>query len=104
MIDWIVVVVIGAGTYLIRLSFIAILARTGIPPALERPLRYVAPAVFAAIIVPPILVPEGDLDISADNLEIYAAIAAGLVAWRTRNIAWTIVVGLVVLNLLDFLV
>ncbi len=103
MSEWAIVLVIGAGTYLSRLSFIGVLGRRGVPPSMEAPLRYVAPAVLAAIALPAVLAPSGSVDLTPTNLRLVAAILAGGVAWKTRNIALTIVVGLTALGVLDYL-
>jgi branched-subunit amino acid transport protein len=101
---WLIIVVIGAGTYLTRISFIAALGRRGVPAVIEAPLRYVAPAVLAAIAIPAIVTPGGGpVDLTPANLRLVAAVVAGGVAWKTRNIGLTIVVGLVILGVLDFL-
>ncbi len=92
---WITVSAIGVGTYLIRLSFIGAVGTRRMPPWFERALKYVGPAVLAAISVPAILLAEGSLDVTpAGNPEVLASVAAGLTAWRTRNIAITFVVGM----------
>lgn len=90
-----IVVIIGIGTYLFRLSFIAIFGRSGVPSWLEAPLRYVAPAVLAAIVAPAVIAPEGTIEmLPATNPKVLAATVASLVALRTKSVAWTIVVGM----------
>jgi branched-subunit amino acid transport protein len=101
---WLLITIIGIGTVLMRVSFIGALGSRGVPRALEAPLRYVAPAVLAAIAFPAIVAPEGTADLTPGNLRLLAALAAGVVAWRTRNIGLTIVVGLAGLALLEALV
>jgi branched-subunit amino acid transport protein len=99
-----VVAAIGVGTYLIRLSFIGILGTRRLPPVLERALEFIAPAVLAALVVPAVVRPEGTVDLSPDNLKLFAALAAAAVAWATRNVLATIATGLSMLWLLDWLV
>ena len=100
---WLIIAIIGLGTYLMRLSFIGVLGRRGVPPVMEAPLRYVAPAVLAAISIPAIVAPSGPVDLTPANLRLVAAILAGGVAWKTRNMGLTILVGLVALGVLDYL-
>ncbi len=103
MSTWLIVVIIGAGTFLTRLSFIGVFGRRDLPAVLEAPLRYVAPAVLAAIAIPAIVAPGGGpVDLTPANLRFVAAIVAGGVAWKTKNIGFTIVVGLVTLGVLDY--
>lgn len=98
-----VVVTIGLGTYLIRLSFIGALGHRRLPQAAERALAYVAPAVLAALVFRAVIRPEGRVDLSLENLRLVAAAGAAVVAWLTRNVLATIGVGLGLLWLLDAL-
>lgn len=104
MSPWLIVLIVGIGTYLIRLSFVGILGDREIPAAVERPLRLVAPAVIAAIAIPEVVAPADVVDFSLDNLRLLAGIVAILVAWRTRSIGWTIGVGMATLWIMDWLI
>jgi len=94
---WLTMIMLGILTFSIRLSFIVILDRWETPPILQRALRFVPIAVLAAIIVPELVMPGGMLNISFTNLRLLAGIVAMLVAWKTKNIVWTIVAGMGVL-------
>ena len=94
---WLTMIILGILTFSIRLSFIVILDRWETPPILQRALRFVPIAVLAAIIVPELVMPGGTLNISFTNLRLLAGIIAMLVAWKTKNIVWTIVAGMGVL-------
>jgi len=94
---WLTLLGMGLVTYAIRLSLILLIGRIELPLIVQRALRFVPPAVLAAIIVPALLLPAGTLDISLGNARLIAGLCAALVAWRTRNILVTIVVGLAVL-------
>ena len=101
---WIAVIVIGVGTYLTRLSFIGAFGEREMPAWLERPLRFVAPAVLGAIVLPAVVRPEGAIDlIPASNPRFLAAVIAGLAAYRWRNVSVVIVLGMVALWVLDSL-
>ncbi len=99
---WLIIAIIGLGTYLIRLSFIGILGRVGVPGYIERPLRFVAPAVLAAIAVPELVAPEGTVAIGFDNLRLVAGIIAVAAAWKLRSMGPTIVAGMLSLWVLDW--
>jgi branched-subunit amino acid transport protein len=64
-------------------------------------LRFVPPAVLSAIVLPELVMPSGSLDLSLHNLRLLAGCVAMLVAWRTKNVLGTIVVGIGVLLLLQ---
>jgi branched-subunit amino acid transport protein len=100
---WVIIVIIGLVTYLIRWSFIGVLGKVGVPAFVERPLRFVAPAVLAAIAIPGLMAPTGTIDISFDNLRLVAGLIAVAVAWKTRAMGPTIVAGMLSLWLLDWL-
>ncbi len=98
----IVILAIGVGTYLERLSFIGIIGDREVPEWALIPLRYVAPAVFAALVVPAVLMQEGDLVLAPTaNPRALATVIALAVAWRTRSVAATITVGMGALWLLQ---
>jgi branched-subunit amino acid transport protein len=89
--------VAGVGTFLVRLSFIALLGRVEVPPVAVRALRFVPPAVLSAIILPEVVLRGGALDLRPSNARLAAATAAVLVAWRSRNVLLTIAVGMAAL-------
>jgi len=97
---WILLGVAGFGTWLLRLSFIALLGRvTAIPELVMRILRLIPAAVLAAIVTPSITHASGSFDLGTDRF--VAGIIAGLVAWRTKNVLATIGAGMGVLWLLQ---
>jgi branched-subunit amino acid transport protein len=100
---WLVMLAGGLLTYAMRLSFIILYSRWQMPEGVRRGLRFVPPAVLSAILVPDLLVPNGVLELSLNNVRLLAGMAAILVAWRTRNTLVTILAGMVILLLLGWL-
>ncbi len=97
---WIAIFLAGAGTYLMRASFLAAAHRlASVPTWAERILRQIPPAALAAIVLPAIVRPEGAFDLAQPRL--VAGVFAALVAWRTRNVLLTLVLGMVGLMLLE---
>jgi branched-subunit amino acid transport protein len=94
-----VLVIIGMGiiTYGIRLSLILLTERVKNPEPVRRALRYVPIAVLSAIIFPAMLRPEGPLDLSPGNPYLIAGLIAIGVAWCSRNVVLTMVIGMIVL-------
>ena len=86
-------------TYFTRYAMIAALGRE-VPALLRRWLRYVPPAVLAALVVPAALAPQGNLEI---GLRAWAVVVGAVVAWRTRSVLWTILGGLATFWLLRVL-
>ncbi len=95
------ILIIGASTFVTRLSFILLLGNRKIPPLAERSLRLVPPAVLSAIIFPEVLRPGGSLDLTPGNPRLIAGLLSALVAWRTKNIFLTIGAGMAALLLLQ---
>jgi branched-subunit amino acid transport protein len=91
----------GLLTFGMRLSFIYLLGRFEVPEAMRRALRFVPPAVLSAIVFPEVLRPTGSMDLSLDNHRLLAGVIAILVAWRTKNMLLTILLGMILLLILQ---
>lgn len=100
---WLMFIIIGLLTYAIRLSFILFFSKMNIPSLLQRAFRFVPVAVLSAIIFPALFLPKGVLALSFSNTRLLAGILAVGVAWRTKNVLVTLVVGMGALYLLQFL-
>lgn len=100
---WLIIIIGGLVTFAIRLSFILFWGRLNMPDWLQRALRFVPPAVLTAIIFPELLIRDNALDISLTNPRLVAGAIAILVGLKTKNIVWTIVVGMAVLWILQLL-
>jgi branched-subunit amino acid transport protein len=98
---WLILIATGLITYGIRLSLIVLYGKQEMPARLQQTLRYVPPAVLSAIIFPEVLLPGGVLNLSLGNPRLLAAALAALVAWRTKNVVLTIVVGMGMLLVLQ---
>lgn len=97
---WALIIGMGVVTYALRLSMIVLLGRVQLPPAVLRALRYVPAAVFSALIAPALVRPAGPPWISAANPYLLAGILAAVVAWRSKSMVLTIVLGMTALWLL----
>ncbi len=96
------IVLIGVLTYLMRVAFIGP-SRLSLPPSVERALRFVPPAALAALIVPDLVGHNGALVLTLANPRLIAGVVALVVAWRTRNVAATLIIGMAVFWLLSAL-
>jgi branched-subunit amino acid transport protein len=93
---WTTILLAGLGTYAMRASFLAVAHRmVHVPPRVHRILRQIPPAALSALVVPAVVRPDGYLDLL--QARVPAAVLAAVVAWRTRNVALTLVVGMGVL-------
>ncbi len=101
--SWLVFIFAGIGTYLTRASFIAFGAGVELPTWLQRALKYVAPAVFAAIALPAVVTGGANPDVIAvDARLVAAAIATGVAMW-TKNLTWVLAIGMSTLWVLQWI-
>ncbi len=98
---WITMLAAGAITFAIRLSFIGAAGRFDAPVWFIRLLRFVPVAALSALVWPDLLV--GDNLVITTQPRLYAGLAAALIAWRTRNVMFTIAGGMLSLWLVQWL-
>jgi branched-subunit amino acid transport protein len=97
---WLVMLLGGALTFGMRMSFIYLFGRFEIPAMVKRALRFVPPAVLSAIIAPALFMPDNTLELSLSNYHLMAGAVAILVAWRTKSTLLTIIAGMTTLLIL----
>ncbi|MBF2050638.1 MAG: AzlD domain-containing protein [Elainella sp. C42_A2020_010] len=83
-------------TFLIRYPVLAMSGRLQLAPWFLQLLRFVPPTVLTAIVVPAVLMPNDQLWLDFTNARLIGAIAAvGIGVWR-KNLLLTIVIGMLV--------
>lgn len=80
---WLVFLLIGLATTLPRASFIVLGHRVVLPSLVQRALRYAPAAALAAIVVPDVLLVDGEF--SPLNPKLAGALAAAGAALLSRN-------------------
>jgi len=103
MITWFTIIAAGLLTYATRLSAILLSGRFEMPTQLERALRFVPVAVLTAIFLPELVFIQDELLLSFRNPRLLAGLLAILVAWRTKNVMYTIVIGMLALWVMQFI-
>lgn len=91
---WLTIIAIGLITFGLRFSFIYFLGNREVPSWAQHFLSFVPIAVFSALILPGLFLPAGSVFLSIHNTRLLAGLVAIVVAWRTRNVLLTIVVGM----------
>lgn len=94
---WLLTLSLALGTWLMRALPIMLHGRVPHPAWLERVLRHVPVAALTALVVPGALYLKHDGVYAFAPARTIAAVAAMLVALRTKNVLATLVVGMVVL-------
>ncbi len=103
--QWVLLTMVGMGlvTYLPRLLPAWLLRGRKLHPFLEAWLKYVPVAVLAALLLPSLLIEGDQFNLSWSNLYLWAAIPAGLTAWKTRSMFATVIVGMLVVIVIRLL-
>jgi branched-subunit amino acid transport protein len=94
---WIVIVAVGLGSYLFRLSMIILTGRITMPPYLERASGLVVPAAFAALAAAGVAVACSSLGVTRAAAPLAAVVAAVIAVLRTGSSQAAILVGMPVL-------
>ena len=100
---WAAVIVIGVITLATRASFIVLAERMTLPQPVQRALQFTPIAALTAILVPEVVAPSGTFTLALAAPRLIAGVVAAGIAWRTRNITLTIVVGMGLLWLLEYI-
>ncbi|HVL19927.1 MAG TPA: AzlD domain-containing protein [Amaricoccus sp.] len=90
---WTAIVAIGAGTYLIRYSFIGLVGDRRLPAWATRLLRYVPMAVMPGLAAPLVVWPQATGG-ETDPARVLAALIALAIGTATRGVLGAIVGGM----------
>ncbi len=90
-------------TYIPRVLPLLLIARHSLPGPVIRWLKYVPVAVLASLLGPTVLVQGEVLAINSGNHFLWAALPSFLVAWKTRQMFPTVLVGMAAVAILRFL-
>lgn len=102
---WLLIIILGLGTFGLRLSFIQLQDWIdGLPSLVEEALVFIPPAILAALIFPELFVLEASVIRTVINARAFAGALALLVAWRTGSMIATIGVGMGALWTIQFLI
>jgi len=89
---WLIIILLGIGTYLVRFSFLGIIGARPLPEWVLRHLRYTSVAVMPGIVAPLVLWPAATGG-EADPARLSAAAAAFLAGLLTRSVIWSVLAG-----------
>jgi branched-subunit amino acid transport protein len=98
---WLIIALMGLGTFGLRFSFLGFFANRDIPPWLLRHLRYTAVAILPGLVAPLVLWP-GATGGAPDPARIIAALLALVVGYFLKSAIWAIVTGMGLFYLLGY--
>jgi branched-subunit amino acid transport protein len=84
----------GMVTYLPRVLPLWLFTSRDLPPLVVAWLRYVPVAVLAAMLLPALVMPVEQIDLSFTNLFVWVAVPTFVVAWKTRSLFVSVIVGM----------
>ncbi len=91
---WLLIVVLALGTWSMRAFPIILHGHVPHPAWLERLLKHVPVAALTALVVPGALYLHQGSEYTFAPARTIASAIALLVAWRTRNVLWTLAAGM----------
>ncbi|HHY01614.1 MAG TPA: AzlD domain-containing protein [Paracoccus sp.] len=94
---WFVILALGAGTFLLRWSFLGTAGSRPVPQWAGRWLRYTAVAVLPALVAPLVMWPQATAG-SPDPMRLASAVATIAAGLLTRSTLWAIIAGGAVLG------
>lgn len=89
---WLVIALLGAGTFVIRFSFLGLIGERPLPAFVLRLLRFTPVAVLPGMVAPLVLWPAAT-DGQPDPVRLIAAMVTVAVGLWTRNVLWGIGAG-----------
>ena len=99
---WLIIAVMGIGTYLIRFSFLGLIGNRQMPDWVLRHLRYTPVAVLPGLVAPLVFWPEATGG-ETEPARLIAALVTLAVAWRQKNMLWGAFAGAATFGLLEWL-
>lgn len=94
---WLAIAGVSISTFALRASFILFVDPHRFPHWFRQALKFVPPAVLAAIVAPGLAMPDGRLDLSLANPRLLAGLVAIAVTLRVRNPFAAIATGMAAL-------
>ena len=103
MTAWLVILAVGAGTYLLRASMFVLVGERPLPAWMTAPMALVGPAAIGALVGSMVLAGHGGA-VPTASPELVAVVAGGLAVRRSGNVLHAFAVGLPVMWLASALV
>jgi branched-subunit amino acid transport protein len=94
--DLVIAIIVGMAivTYIPRLLPVIFLSSKRLPRFIEIWLSHIPAAVLAALVAPAIFIDQQQFNLSSSNLFLWASIPTALIAWKTRNLFLSVVLGM----------
>lgn len=94
--NMLLIIILGMAvvTFLPRFLPMLLLSRKEISPSFNRWMTYIPVSIFAALVASDIFFWEGNLNINvSDNIKLIPSALVFLVAYKTKSLLWSMIVG-----------
>ncbi|PWE27222.1 AzlD domain-containing protein [Pararhodobacter marinus] len=99
---WLIIIVLGVGTFALRFSFLGLLGSRPLPPWALRLLRYTPVAVLPGLIAPRVFLPPEGATSPDPTLVATALVTLALGVW-TKSAIWAMLSGALTLTVLTLI-
>ena len=103
MTSHVLILIIGMAvvTYLPRFLPILLLSKKEISPSFSRWMSFIPVSIFAALVASDVFFWEGSFDLNAvQNIKLLPSVLVLFVAYRTKSLLWSMVIGVLSMTLL----
>lgn len=95
---WVLMIGMGLITFALRFGPLTLFSKIDLPRLAHQSFRLVIPAVFAALVMPVLVLINGTPILNPfANAKLIAAAVAVIVAWRTNHMLLTLAAGMLVI-------
>lgn len=91
---WLIIITSGLITFAMRFIFLTPAMPSNLSPAALTAMRLVPISVLWTIVVAEVFLDGNSIADPLSNTRLYAALGAGLIAWRTKSVIGTIIGGM----------
>ncbi|EOD80986.1 hypothetical protein D515_04965 [Grimontia indica] len=92
---WLLIIGMACITFSVRYFFLAQSIPFRVTPVMQRILKYSAPAVLTALVVPIVLFPQRNIDISLDNPFLLAGVFVCILSLMRLSTLKTVVISMI---------
>jgi len=101
---YLLIIGIAFFTYIPRSLPIIYLSKRDLPQGLKDWMKFIPSGIFAALILPNILIQDGSLNIGFTNIKLIASILVLIIALKKKSLGLSIAVGVTAITILNFII